>query len=125
MIQDSLKCFNCVCRCCVYAFYLLCLRWFPSLQVCIRSCPLYYPGAIGFATINGEPRVGELLDKAWSITEKCRFKILEKELDDVKQQTQETKNGETEKMEEDEKDDGDTEKQEKEAVVGKSMQNSL
>lgn len=46
-------------------------------QVCIRSCPLYYPGAIGFTTINGEPRVGELMDKAWSITETCRFKILD------------------------------------------------
>lgn len=47
-------------------------------QVSIRSCPLYYPGAIGFTTINGEPRVGELLDKAWTITEKCRFKILDR-----------------------------------------------
>ncbi|XP_066917257.1 E3 ubiquitin-protein ligase UBR5-like isoform X2 [Clytia hemisphaerica] len=50
----------------------------PGTLVCIRSCPLYYPGAIGFTTINGEPKVGELLDKAWSITEKCRFKILDK-----------------------------------------------
>ena len=39
---------------------------------------MYYPGAIGFTTVNGEPKVGELLDKTWSITEKCRFKILDK-----------------------------------------------
>ena len=39
---------------------------------------MYYPGAIGFTTVNGEPKVGELLDKAWTITEKCRFKILNK-----------------------------------------------
>lgn len=39
---------------------------------------MYYPGAIGFTTINGEPKVGELLDKAWTITEKCRFKILDR-----------------------------------------------
>lgn len=51
---------------------------FLKIQVSIRSCPLYYPGAIGFTTINGEPKVGELLDKAWTITEKCRFKILDR-----------------------------------------------
>ncbi|XP_065062827.1 E3 ubiquitin-protein ligase UBR5-like isoform X1 [Rhopilema esculentum] len=45
-------------------------------QVCLRSCPLYYPGAIGFTTVNGEPKVGELLEQAWTITEKCSFEIL-------------------------------------------------
>ncbi|XP_065677761.1 E3 ubiquitin-protein ligase UBR5 isoform X1 [Hydra vulgaris] len=45
-------------------------------QVCIRSCPLYYPGAIGFTTVNGEPKVGELMEQAWTIVEKCRFKIV-------------------------------------------------
>eukprot|EP00794_Sanderia_malayensis_P011765 gene11765-12982_t len=45
-------------------------------QVCLRSCPLYYPGAIGFTAVNGEPKVGELLEQAWTITEKCRFKLL-------------------------------------------------
>ena len=49
------------------------------IQVCIRSCPLYYPGAIGFTTVNGEPKVGELLDKAWSISEKCQFRIVDKD----------------------------------------------
>lgn len=46
-------------------------------QVCIRSCPLYYPGAVGFTTVNGKPRVGELQEQAWTIAEKCRFKILD------------------------------------------------
>ena len=46
-------------------------------QVCIRSCPLYYPGAIGFTTVNGEPKVGELMEQAWTIVEKCRFKIVD------------------------------------------------
>lgn len=50
--------------------------FFLFFQVCLRSCPLYYPGAIGFKTINGQPKVGELLEQAWTITEKCRFKIL-------------------------------------------------
>ena len=45
-------------------------------QVCLRSSPLYYPGAVGFLTQNGQPKVGELLEQAWTITEKCRFKIL-------------------------------------------------
>ena len=45
-------------------------------QVCLRSSPLYYPGAVGFLTLNGQPKVGELLEQAWTITEKCRFKIL-------------------------------------------------
>lgn len=49
----------------------------PGTLVCIRSCPLYYPGAVGFTTVNGEPRVGKLVDKAWNISEKCRFKIIE------------------------------------------------
>ena len=44
--------------------------------MCIRSCPLYYPGAIGFTTVNGQPRVGELKEQAWTISEKCRFKVL-------------------------------------------------
>ena len=60
-----------------------------KIQVSIRSCPLYYPGAIGFTTINGEPKVGELLDKAWTISEKCRFKILDRE---PKQTSSEKKN---------------------------------
>ena len=51
----------------------------------MRSCPLYYPGAVGFTTLNGQPKVGELLEQAWTITEKCRFKILKggkKEVED-------------------------------------------
>ena len=51
----------------------------------MRSCPLYYPGAVGFTTLNGQPKVGELLEQAWTITEKCRFKILKsgkKEIED-------------------------------------------
>lgn len=31
---------------------------------------------MAFTTVNGQPKVGELLEQAWTITEKCRFKIL-------------------------------------------------
>ncbi len=37
---------------------------------------MYYPGAICFTSANGEPKVGELLEQAWTITETCRFKVL-------------------------------------------------
>lgn len=90
--------------------------------MCIRSCPLYYPGAIGFTTVNGEPKVGELLDKAWSITEKCRFKILEKE-PEVKTENQKPKLNEENKDEKHADDEmkEETEKEEPVVVIGKSI----
>ncbi|KAK6960404.1 E3 ubiquitin-protein ligase UBR5 [Biomphalaria glabrata] len=43
--------------------------------VCLRSAPLYNAGAIAFTEINGVPKVGVLLESAWTLTEPCRFRI--------------------------------------------------
>lgn len=44
-------------------------------QVCMKNCPMYQPGAIGFTISNGVPKVGQLLNAAWDLTDICRFKI--------------------------------------------------
>ena len=44
-------------------------------QVCLRSSPIYHVGAIAFTTTDGVPRVGQLMEAAWSLQETCRFKI--------------------------------------------------
>lgn len=45
-------------------------------QVCLRSSPMYHSGALAFATVDGVPKVGQLLESAWSLSDTCRFKIL-------------------------------------------------
>lgn len=45
-------------------------------QVCMKNSPMYQPGAIGFTISNGVPRVGQLLNAAWDLTDICRFKIV-------------------------------------------------
>lgn len=45
-------------------------------QVCMKNSPIYQPGAIGFTVSNGVPRVGQLLNSAWDLTDICRFKIV-------------------------------------------------
>lgn len=45
-------------------------------QVCMKNCPMYQPGAIGFTVINGVPKVGQLLNAAWDLSTNCRFKII-------------------------------------------------
>lgn len=45
-------------------------------QVCMKNSPMYQPGAIGFTISNGVPRVGQLLNSAWDLTDICRFKII-------------------------------------------------
>lgn len=45
-------------------------------QVCMKSSPMYQPGAIGFTISNGVPRVGQLLSAAWDLTDTCRFKLI-------------------------------------------------
>lgn len=45
-------------------------------QVCMKNCPMYQPGAIGFCVSNGVPKVGQLLNAAWDLMNICRFKIL-------------------------------------------------
>ena len=46
-----------------------------GMQVCLRSSPMYHPGAVGFAFTEGLPRVGQLMEAAWSLEDTCRFKI--------------------------------------------------
>ena len=43
--------------------------------VCLRSAPLYNAGAIAFAEIHGVPKVGQLLEAAWTLGDSCRFRI--------------------------------------------------
>ncbi|XP_073983563.1 E3 ubiquitin-protein ligase hyd isoform X3 [Rhodnius prolixus] len=45
-------------------------------QVCMKSSPMYQPGAIGFTVVGGVPKVGQLQNAAWNITDVCRFKLL-------------------------------------------------
>lgn len=45
-------------------------------QVCMKNSPMYQPGAIGFTISNGVPRVGQLLNAAWDLTDICRFKLV-------------------------------------------------
>lgn len=44
--------------------------------VCLRSSPMYHIGALAFTSIDGVPKVGQLLESAWSLNDTCRFKIL-------------------------------------------------
>ena len=45
-------------------------------QVCMKSSPMYQHGAIGFTISNGVPKVGQLLNAAWDLSNICRFKLL-------------------------------------------------
>ncbi|KAG8228758.1 hypothetical protein J437_LFUL008199 [Ladona fulva] len=45
-------------------------------QVCMKSCPMYQAGAIGFTISGGVPKVGQLLNAAWNIGDVCRFRVL-------------------------------------------------
>ncbi|XP_071501427.1 E3 ubiquitin-protein ligase UBR5-like, partial [Diadema antillarum] len=44
-------------------------------QVCLRSCPMYHSGALAFNVKSSPPRVGQLMDTAWQLTDTCRFRI--------------------------------------------------
>ncbi|KAL4218424.1 E3 ubiquitin-protein ligase ubr5 [Mactra antiquata] len=43
--------------------------------VCLRNSPMFHAGAIAFTTVDGTPKVGQLLECAWSLNDTCRFKI--------------------------------------------------
>ncbi|XP_058822733.1 E3 ubiquitin-protein ligase hyd isoform X2 [Topomyia yanbarensis] len=45
-------------------------------QVSMKNSPMYQHGAIGFTISNGVPKVGQLLNAAWDLTNICRFKLL-------------------------------------------------
>ena len=44
-------------------------------QVCLRNSPIYHAGAVAFRITDGIPKVGQLLEAAWSLSDTCRFKI--------------------------------------------------
>ncbi|KAH3897177.1 hypothetical protein DPMN_021362, partial [Dreissena polymorpha] len=54
--------------------------------VCLRTAPMYYAGAIAFTTVDGTPKVGQLLESAWSLNDTCRFKIRHPVLPDRERQ---------------------------------------
>ncbi|XP_046357083.2 E3 ubiquitin-protein ligase UBR5-like isoform X2 [Haliotis rufescens] len=43
--------------------------------VCLRSAPMYHAGAMAFTTVDGVPKVGVLLESAWSLADTCRFRL--------------------------------------------------
>lgn len=45
-------------------------------QVCMKSCPMYQAGAIGFTISSGVPKVGQLQTAAWALADSCSFKVL-------------------------------------------------
>ncbi|KAH9388256.1 E3 ubiquitin-protein ligase ubr5 [Tyrophagus putrescentiae] len=44
--------------------------------VCMRNSPLYQAGSIAFTTVGGLPKVGQLVNSAWKITDSCSFRVL-------------------------------------------------
>ncbi|XP_069947908.1 E3 ubiquitin-protein ligase UBR5 isoform X2 [Cherax quadricarinatus] len=47
-----------------------------GVQVGMRSSPMYHSGALAFSTSGGVPKIGQLLNAAWNLSDTCRFKIL-------------------------------------------------
>ncbi|CAG9865425.1 unnamed protein product [Phyllotreta striolata] len=45
-------------------------------QVCMKNCPMYQQGAIAFTVAGGVPKVGQLQNAAWTLSDTCTFKIL-------------------------------------------------
>ncbi|XP_052085872.1 E3 ubiquitin-protein ligase UBR5-like isoform X2 [Mytilus californianus] len=52
--------------------------------VCLRSSPMYHIGALAFTSVDGVPKVGQLLESAWSLNDSCRFKILKSIVSELK-----------------------------------------
>ncbi|VDH90552.1 E3 ubiquitin-protein ligase EDD1, partial [Mytilus galloprovincialis] len=52
--------------------------------VCLRSSPMYHIGALAFTSVDGVPKVGQLLESAWSLNDSCRFKILKNIVSELK-----------------------------------------
>ena len=44
-------------------------------QVCLKSSPIYNAGATGFTVCDGIPRVGQLMEAVWALSDTCRFKL--------------------------------------------------
>ncbi|KAL3318578.1 E3 ubiquitin-protein ligase ubr5 [Cichlidogyrus casuarinus] len=47
----------------------------PGTFVCMKNAPIFHAGAVGFAIINGVPKIGTLLEDAWKLTDMCRFMV--------------------------------------------------
>ncbi|XP_049822850.1 E3 ubiquitin-protein ligase UBR5 isoform X3 [Aethina tumida] len=45
-------------------------------QVCMKNSPMYQPGAIAFTVAAGVPKVGQLQNAAWALSDTCTFKII-------------------------------------------------
>ncbi|CAH0557316.1 unnamed protein product [Brassicogethes aeneus] len=45
-------------------------------QVCMKNSPMYQPGAIAFTVAGGVPKVGQLQNSAWTLSDTCTFKII-------------------------------------------------
>ncbi|KAK5646050.1 hypothetical protein RI129_004514 [Pyrocoelia pectoralis] len=45
-------------------------------QVCMKNSPIYHPGAIAFTIAAGVPKVGQLQNSAWTLSDTCTFKII-------------------------------------------------
>ncbi|KAK6633415.1 hypothetical protein RUM44_004018 [Polyplax serrata] len=45
-------------------------------QVCMKNSPMCQPGALGFTVSYGVPKVGQLQNSAWNLTDVCRFKVV-------------------------------------------------
>ena len=48
-------------------------------QVCMKTNPLYHPGAIAFNLTGSVPKVGQLMASAWSWSDVCRFQLKKKQ----------------------------------------------
>lgn len=42
----------------------------------MKNSPMYQPGAIGFTSAAGVPKVGQLMNAAWTLSDTCTFKII-------------------------------------------------
>ncbi|XP_011188197.2 E3 ubiquitin-protein ligase hyd isoform X1 [Zeugodacus cucurbitae] len=45
-------------------------------QVIMKKCPIYQAGSIGFTCYNGIPKIGQLQNSVWDLSDVCRFKII-------------------------------------------------
>lgn len=45
-------------------------------QVCMKNSPMYQSGALAFTVVAGVPKVGQLQNSAWTLSDSCTFKIM-------------------------------------------------
>lgn len=42
----------------------------------MKNSPMYQPGALGFTIMAGVPKVGQLQNAAWTLSDTCMFKLV-------------------------------------------------